>query len=150
MSLHLTFEIQGEKQLSVELGIAADGIKKWDKPLAKVGDTLLKSFDLNFSSRGALFGGWAPRKPQYKAGKRVDSWPLLEKTGAMRKGFSSDVTDDYVKLENKLPYFKYHQSNEPRKKIPRRIMMKIDQQRRNEIVKIFQAYIIQVTRGKTR
>ena len=148
MSVHLQFEIEGEKQVSVELGIAADGVKKWDKPLAKVGDTLLKSFDLNFAARGALFGGWPARKPQYKKGQRVDTWPLLEKTGAMRKGFRSDVNEDYVKLDNKLPYFKYHQSKEPRKKIPRRIMMKIDQQRRNEIIKIFQAHIVQVTRGK--
>jgi phage gpG-like protein len=140
MGFQLGFELEGERQVSAELGIAADHIKDWRQPLTSVGSELLKAFDLNFASRGQLFGGWAPRTKDYP-------WPLLEKTGQMRKSFHSQVAGDAVVLGNPTPYFKYHQSNQPRRRLPRRVMMKIDEARRNLIFKIFQAHVIDATRG---
>lgn len=136
MGVNLTFQIEGQKELSAELGLIADHIKDWEPPLKKAGDILLKSFGLNFNSRGQLFqGGWPKRK--------VDKpWPLLEKSGEMRHGFDAAVTGDFVELGNTAKHFKYHQSNKPRSRLPRRIMMKIDEPRRREIVKTFQAYIL--------
>lgn len=132
--------IQGDKELSVELGIKADHIKDFSKPLKESADELMKSFQLNFDSEGGLFesGGWVPRKQNY-------SWPILQKTGAMRGSFAAEVSSDTATLTNWAPYFKYHQSNQPRKKLPRRIMMKIDEERRNFIIKAFQRHIIEST-----
>lgn len=136
MGVSITFELEGEKQLSVELAVVADHIKDWEPPLTKVGDILLKSFEMNFNSRGQLFqGGWPKRSIE-------KPWPLLEKSGDMRSGFDAAVKSDYIELGNTTKHFKYHQSNKPRARLPRRIMMKIDEPRRREIVKTFQAYIL--------
>jgi phage gpG-like protein len=147
MALELTFSVEGSEQISRRLGITAEGVKNFREPLREVGKDLLKTFDTNFSSRGALYGGWAPRKPQYRNGVRVDTWPLMEKSGRMRRSFKSDVRPFTVELSNRATYFKYHQSNAPRRsKLPRRAMMKLRAQDADHIVKTFQAYLVKLAR----
>lgn len=130
--------IEGQKEFSRRLLVVADGIRNFRQPLEQIGGELLKSFDLNFDTRGELFGGWPERKQDYE-------WPLLERTGAMRGGFRSVLNPPgsprEVVLWNVEPYFKFHQSNKDRNKIPRRVMMKIDNERRNFIIRAFQSYI---------
>lgn len=140
MGLILSVSIEGEKQLSQELLISASHIKDWRTPLSQSTTTLLKSFQMNFDVRGRMFGGWEPRK-------KSQPWPLLENTGRMRGGFRSTIGRDQAVIENNVPYFKYHQSNQSRSRLPRRVMMMIDEQRRNDVVKIFQRHIIESTRG---
>ncbi|MET3349039.1 UNVERIFIED_ORG: phage gpG-like protein [Arthrobacter sp. UYEF1] len=146
--MELRFEIEGEPQLVGYLGVVAEGIKDFGKPLQSIGSELIKTFDLNFAQRGGVFGGWAPRKPQYRAGNRVDTWPLLEKTGDMRHSFRSDASTTSVSVGNAAPYFAYHQSNQPRARLPRRVMMKVDAARRTFIVKAFQLHIVEALRGR--
>jgi phage gpG-like protein len=146
--MDLRFEVEGVPELSRRLMISADGISDFRTPLRQSGDELLRSFQLNFSERGRLFGGWAPRKPRYKNGVRVDTWPLLEKSGRMRNSFEDTITKNSVTLYNSAPYFAYHQSRMARARLPRRVMMKIDEERKTFIVKAFQAYILSVTRGQ--
>jgi phage gpG-like protein len=146
--MELRFEIEGEPQLVGYLGIVAAGVKNFDRPLQSIGSELLKTFDLNFSQRGGLFGGWAARKPQYRAGNRVDMWPLLEKSGDLRHGFHSAVSSKAVSVSNEAPYFAYHQSNQPRTHLPRRVMMKLDEARRSFIIKAFQLHIVETLRGR--
>ncbi len=141
MAIELRFVIEGEVQLAAYLGTAANNVKDFRPALQKVSSELLKSFDLNYSSRGSLFGGWAPRTKSYP-------WPLLEKSGAMRSAFSGAVSRDSVTLSNGVPYFKYHQSNQARTRLPRRTMMKIDAARRTFVIKAFQQHIIDVVRGQ--
>lgn len=141
MPTELRFFIEGEVQLSAYLGTAANNVKDFGPALQKSKHELLKSFDLNFSGRGNLFGGWAPRQKNYP-------WPLLERTGAMRSAFQGVVTASSLTLSNSAPYFGYHQSRESRSRLPRRIMMKIDAARRNFIVKTFQEHIHNVVRGR--
>lgn len=143
----ITATIEGEKQLSAELLVASDHIKDWRVPLTQTGSDLLKVWQINFEGRGATFGGWKPRKPQVRKGARVDTWPLLEKTGAMRRSFYSKVGKDEVRLGNTAPYFKYHQSNQPRTRLPRRVMMQLDEQQRQVVIKRFQAWIVEGLRG---
>lgn len=126
--------IEGEKQFSRRLLIVADGIRTFEKPLDSIGTELLKSFDLNFESRGELFGGWPDRKQDYP-------WPMLEKTGTMRGGFDKIVQDNAVTVFNPVEWFKYHQSNKARHVLPRRVMMKIDAERKAFIIRAFQSYI---------
>lgn len=141
--------IEGEEQMNTVLGLAARGLSDFSRPLQQVNSLLLHTFDLNFDSRGALFGGWQERKPQFgPGGVRVDTWPLLEKTGAMRSQFRSDFQgQNSLTITNGASYFKYHQSNQPRKRLPRRIMMMLDKERIDSIVKIFQEYISTVARS---
>jgi len=148
MPLELGFTIEGEKQLSASLGIIAEGVQDYREPLKKSSESLLDSFDKNFAQRGKLFGGWKPRQPKYSRGVRIDKHPLLEKSGDMRKGFTGIITgNSTLTLSNVEKHFKYHQSNKARKtKLPRRVMMKIDGIRRNDILKYHQEYLIKILR----
>jgi hypothetical protein len=140
VAFRITADIEGERQLDAYLGTVATGIKDFREPLNAIGSELLKTFDLNFQRRGALAGGWARRKDD-------NPWPLLEKTGAMRSAFRSRTNSDSVTLDNTAPYFRYHQSNQPRTRLPRRVMMFIDEQRRQFIIKRFQRHIVESVRG---
>lgn len=130
----LNVTLEGEKQLSRRLMTIPSNISSWKIPLFRIGGELRGTFDKNFSQRGALFGRWQPR---------VDNLPhpLLEKTGAMRRNFKQSLGPDYIEIFNPTPYFKYHQSNKPRKKIPRRVMMKIDDERKRFIQREFQKHV---------
>jgi phage gpG-like protein len=139
MQLEVTLE--GEKQVSRRLLIVADGIQNFEPPLRSIGSELQKTFQDNFTQQGALFGGWPARKKDYP-------WPILNKTGRMRQGFRQNLGKTELLLYNTVPYFKYHQSNKPRTKLPRRVMMKIDNDRKLFIVKTFQQYIVGLIRGR--
>jgi len=144
--VNLQVTIEGEKQVSRRLLILVDGVTNYTEPLYKINGELHKTFQMNFSQRGSLFGGWAPRKPQFRQGVRVDTWPLLQKTGGMRKSFRSTLGSEELVIRNVSPHFKYHQSNKPRRRLPRRVMMKIDKERKDFIVKAFQEYLVSLTR----
>jgi len=146
--IELSVELEGEKQLSRRLLIVADGVTDFTDPLNKIGGELKKTFDDNFDDEGSLFGGWRERKPQYRDGIRIDTWPLLQKTGEMRQSFESIVDKNSLTISNKAPYFVYHQSNKPRYKLPRRVMMKVDEERRQYIQKAFQAYLVSLMRSR--
>jgi phage gpG-like protein len=148
MGVVIRGEIEGEVQLSQELGLSAGRIKDFSSVFHQVDEELLKAIDLNFEERGALFtSGWQPRKPQYRRGERVDTWPLLEKTGRMRKAFTSNISATELIIGNTASYFKYHQSNRARTKLPRRLMLAIDAARQAFVIKAFQRHIVESTRG---
>lgn len=145
--IDLTFNLEGAEVVHRRLGITAEGVKSFKEPLAQIGHNFMKTFDMNFDARGGLYGGWAPRKPRYYAGQRIDTWPLMERTGRMREAFAADVTKTGLVLGNSAPYFVYHQSNQPRTRLPRRVMMKIRDQDATMIVKEFQYYVVNLLRS---
>ncbi len=148
--LELSFSLEGQEIVHRRLGISAEGVKSFREPLNQIGTNFMKTFDMNFRSRGALYGGWAPRKPQYRGGVRVDTWPLLEKTGKMRRSFRSKASSNSLVLDNTAPYFVYHQSSARRgSRLPRRALMKLRQQDAEMIVRAFQAYLVALTRRGT-
>ena len=133
--IELSASIEGDKELHRTLNIIPKNLDNFKVPLFKIGREVRVSIDANYASRGALFGAkWKPRKDK-------KSHPLLEKTGKMRRAFDQDLGFDYVAIGNTSEYFKFHQSNAPRKKLPRRVMLKLDQIRKIFIVKEFQAHI---------
>ena len=137
--MDISVTLEGEQQVKRRLLIVANGITDFEEPLRNIGSELQKTFQLNFAQEGAIFGGWAARKQDYP-------WPILNKTGRMRQGFRQNLGKQELLISNVTPYFKYHQSNKPRSRLPRRVMMKIDNDRKNFIVKAFQAYIVGLTR----
>lgn len=139
--MDITVTLEGETQVHRRLLIIADGITNFESPLRSIGSELQKTFQLNFAQEGALFGGWAERKKDYP-------WPILNKSGRMRQGFRQNLGKTELLITNVTPYFKYHQSNKPRTRLPRRVMMKIDQDRKTFIQKAFQSYIVELMRRK--
>jgi phage gpG-like protein len=91
-----------------------------------------------FLSQGGVFKEtWSPIKRSYALwkSKHYPGAPPLVRTGKMRRSFRARYSQDSVVIENTAPYFKYHQSSLPRKKLPRRQMMGINSAVR-EIVRL--------------
>lgn len=148
--LVLEGNIEGEQQLSRRLGVIADGVADFSDPLEESSKLLLKTFDQNFTTKGATLGKpWRPRKAIYRKGARIDTWPLLQKTGDMRESFVHAVTKTEAHIGNTSDYFGYHQSNMPRTRMPRRVMMRIDEQRRREIIRNFQQFLTEILRNRS-
>lgn len=132
--MQLSFEIEGEVQLSRRIRGLSTSLSNFKGVFRGVG-TYLGGFFKNdvFNSEGAVF------KEKWAGGP---AYHKLQRTGKMRNSFIHKEGSDYVLVTNTAPYFKYHQSKLPRKKLPRRIMMKLDELRKQKIVKFFQAEII--------
>jgi len=132
--IELEFQVEGITELSRRLRITADRIKDFTPEFQEIGDYLTDFFSGPvFETRGAVLGeSWKPRKDEGKY-----TWSLLEKTGKMRFGFKSEPKPNQVKIWNITDYFKYHQSRLPRRKLPRRVMMKLIEPIKTRIVKIF-------------
>lgn len=143
----ISWSIEGEKQISRRLRGLETSLKDFKKPLEIIANKLQKTFsDDVFATQGkAVQESW-PRLSPYtiamKAKRGYPSTPLIA-TGAMKEGFRSIVSSDQAVLYNVEDYFKYHQSNKPRKKLPRRVMMKLGNQQREMVQKEFQLYIMQ-------
>lgn len=142
----ISWSIEGEQQISRRLRGLETHLKDFTPPLKIIADKLQKTFsDDVFSTQGkAVQESW-PRLSPYtiamKAKKGYPATPLIA-TGAMKEGFRSIVSSDQAVLYNVEDYFKYHQSNKPRKRLPRRAMMKLGHQQREMVQKEFQLYII--------
>lgn len=150
-NLVLTFTVEGELQLARRLGDVSKDLKNWTPEFHKVGDLLLKTFRDTFSVQGSNIGeNWPPLAASTIAEKQRLGFPLdpLIRTGQMRNSFTSQFGAFEVVVSNPVSYFPYHQSRGPRNKIPRRVMMKIDQRRREMIVKIFQSSIQNVLKQR--
>lgn len=140
--MELEFTIDDKKVVRV-LDTAGRALKTYKAPLTDISKDLLKTIDLNFDSRGSLYGGWAPRTKAYP-------WPLLENTGTMRDNFDKEVTDKQASIFNLTDYFVYHQSSAPRTtNLPRRVMMSLRRQDARMITKTFQSYIADALQGRT-
>ena len=141
MAFQLTWTIEGEQQLVRRLRGVSDQLKDW-KPAFRQATNKLKSIFSNdvFATQGRVIGEtWPPLKAEYLAQKRKRGFgagPLVA-TGKMQRSFQTLVKIDMGAVWNSVFYFKYHQSNKPRFKIPRRVMMKLGSQQKEIVIKIF-------------
>lgn len=143
--IKLTWTIEGATELARNLQGMETSLKDFTKPLKRISDSLVKTFGNDvFSSKGSAIGEtWAPLAQstlEEKARLGYPSDPLI-RTGAMKGGFKAMVSTDQALIGNEMDYFKYHQSNKPRSRIPRRVMMKLTENMKQMIVKEFQDYI---------
>ena len=146
MGFLISWQIEGEQQLLRKLQIAQDKVKDWKPAFRQVASVLKKTFSNNvYDTRGrAVDENWPKLSPQYLAQKRKDGYPSqpLVRTGKMKKSFKTLFKSDLAAVWNTAAYFKYHQSNKSRRKIPRRVMMKLANQQRETIQKIFQKHYL--------
>lgn len=152
MALSISWTIEGEKQLSRVLRNIGDGVKDWTPAFRESAMELKKIFEKDvFDTRGGAIGEkWKPLKPKYLAQKIAEGYPadILIKTKKMKGGFRSIFKADYAQVWNEMEYFKYHQSKSPRKKLPRRVMMKLGESQKQIVVKIFHTYWYKKVNGK--
>jgi phage gpG-like protein len=155
VSIGISIQLDGDVDLPGEFSASAADISDFREPLQASTDELLKTFDLNFDSSGSMFGGWVARKPQMKGGVRVDTWPLMDKTGELRRGFVASVGSSEASIVNFKTVGKkgwnlatLHQYGTSRG-LPVRKVMGITEEDKTMIVKTFQLHIVGALRNIT-
>ena len=80
----LSFSVEGDVELSRKLRIVVDKTKDFSAAFKQTGDFLTNYSNQDvFSSKGAVLGStWPARQNEANY-----TWPILEKTGAMRARF---------------------------------------------------------------
>jgi len=147
MTFALSWVIEGEQQLLRNLRGVKEGMGNWKPAFRKTARELKKVFANDvFATKGkAIDEDWPPLKPAYLAKKRADGYsatPLI-KTGKMQKAFRTQFDANSATIWNAIKYAKYHQSNKARSSnLPRRAMMKIGNDQKTMIVKIFHTHFI--------
>lgn len=146
MPFQLSWSIEGEQQLARNLRGVKESMGDWTPAFRKTAKDLQAIFANDvFQTKGkAVDEDWPPLKPTYLAQKRKQGYsdePLI-KTGKMQKAFKSKFKPDSAKIWNAIQYSMYHQSNKPRSKLPRRVMMKLGNDQKELVVKIFHTHFI--------
>lgn len=134
MGVRLEFSVEGDTEFIRELDKRSKKAKNLKSPLQDSVKYMMGLINQNYSSSGGVWGRWPRRKYVY-------SWPILNKTGDMKRGFRSKISTRQAVISNTQPYFKYHQSKSTRKYLPRRVMMAIQTSEVKVIKNIFQRYI---------
>ncbi|MDQ0825421.1 phage gpG-like protein [Arthrobacter sp. B2I5] len=146
MSFEVAFTFDGQEQMVNRLRSTARGVKDLSESMSTIGLYLSHLYAGEvFASRGGVIGEpWARLSPDYAA-EKARKWPgrpPLMRTGKMQSNFRFESDANSARMYNPTPYFKYHQSSDPRSSnLPRRVMMKIDDMRRREVLRIIQAEI---------
>lgn len=146
MSIQISWTIEGEQQVSRMLQKLETNIKNFSVPLNRISKTLVDLFSHEvFDTQGGAIGeSWKPLAKSTLDAKKRKGYPAtpLIATGDMQRGFKSLVSSDQAVIYNTQDYFKYHQSNQPRTKIPRRVMMKLGNKQKELVVKAFKEFIL--------
>lgn len=143
--MQIQFAIEGELELSRRLTGMAVMVEDWSPAFSMAVEDLKEIFSgAVFDTEGAAVDAyWSPLSRAY-ALKKAREFPgkgILEATGKMRNSFLSKFDATSATIWNAATYFKYHQSNQPRTKMPRRIMMKLTENMKQLVVEDFNRYM---------
>lgn len=148
MSFEIQWTIEGEVALSRRLEGLSANLRDMTTPFRKSADMLIGVFSTDvFETQGGAIGQkWQRLSPYTVAQKARHGFPSqpLVRTGAMQRAFTSIVSSDQAVVYNTATYFKYHQSNKPRSRLPRRVMMAMGETQKQQVVKTFQRYIQEI------
>jgi phage gpG-like protein len=128
--LELSIQIKGSKETRAKLRRLGTSLYDLRSSMADIGKKSAEYYsNQGMNSQGGVFGNrWAPLKNRTIArkAKKYAGRPPLVATGKMRDSFTYAPSSRSVLVGNSAPYFKYHQSTLPRKKLPRRQMLGIN------------------------
>lgn len=151
--MYLRWDIEGQRSLSRRLeGLAVD-MNDLTVPFRKSANMLVGVFSKDvFSTQGAVIGKKWKRLSPYTVAQKArlgyTTEPMV-RTRNLQRSFRSVVASDQAAIYNTAEYFKYHQSRQPRHKLPRRVMMSLGEQQKQSVVKIFQRYLQEQLNRKT-
>jgi len=135
----LLWKIEGVPELSRILGMTYQKVTNLKKPLQASAKLVRQDVEQQFKTEGGLTGGWKPLAESTLKGR--GSSPILQVSGALMNSFYSQVDERKAIISSKLPYFKYHQSRKPRKKLPRRVMLVLTNRTKENIVQEFNQFL---------
>ena len=141
----LRFTIEGIPELSRILALSHKKISNFKKPLWQSAKLILRDVERNFTTEGGLVGGWTPLALSTVRGRLRMGFggehPILQRTGALRRSFYSTVSSKKATVTSKSPYFSYHQSRKPRTRLPRRAMLVLVENTKQNIVEEFHKFL---------
>lgn len=145
MSIQIQFAIEGELQLSRRLTDIAGAVQDWGPAFEQSVTDLKETFsNAVFETEGRKIDeAWSPLSRAY-ALRKEKLYPgkgILERTGVMRQAFASSFNATSATIWNTAAYFKYHQSNQPRHVLPRRVMMKLTENLKEMVVENFNVHM---------
>lgn len=132
MRLEITFD--DKANVKKKLLAISDQVKDWRPAFERVGQDMLQAYGVeSFEKQGIAGESWRPlanatRKARMKRWGYYKQAPMatdriLIWTGRLKSGFRKQVTRDYLRVFNVVPYFKYHQK--PGGRPPQRRMMAV-------------------------
>lgn len=139
-------QIKGLEQTNERIAGIAAGLKTGMGPaFQEIGVAGSKYFGgIAFDNRGSVFGASWPTLADSTVADKLKHWrgkPIMVRTGRMMNGFTYEADGVGVRLYNEAPYFKYHQSSEPRTKLPRRIMLGINDSFRTMVAALIKTQV---------
>lgn len=143
MGLSVTVKIIGAQEEIARLQALGSSFTDFSAAMKIIGKDLKNYYkDDVFASEGGLLGSpWQGLSKRY-ALRKAKTYPgksILVATGNLKKSFSYSTTKNSVLITNKAPYFKYHQSTLPRKKMPFRPMLGVNSEVEGIVHKIIDA-----------
>lgn len=142
--MNIQVQVIGDKEMIESLGKLQEQFEDWSKEFNQVSDKLLKFYQGPvFETEGGIIGeNWQKLSQPYEFYKRKKfaGRGILQASGKMRRNFSAESGKDFAKIENKTKYAVYHQ--EGTRKMPARKMLKIDEERKNLVLKIFESGLV--------
>lgn len=131
-ALSMTVEVRNlEHATGLMERLAARLVDGFGPALVEIGEIGSKYFGgVAFESHGSVFGqSWAELASTTRA-EKTKHWPGkpdMVRTGEMQNSFAYEVLEGTaVRLYNEAPWFVYHQSSEARHKLPRRVMIGVN------------------------
>ena len=152
MALKIEIRIDGDKETIRKLRKASGQLEDYSKEFKSLSRPLLDYFTNSvFETEGQIFGEpWPKLKPTYEFQKRV-KYPgagILVASGDMKKAYRAVSSSNFLQVYNPTDYFKYHQSPAPRtSKLPRRIMLKFNEERIKFITKTLEKGLFSRIKG---
>ena len=122
--------VKGDKETKAKLNRLGKSIYNLKNAMELIGRDSARYFsNQGFSSQGGVFGSpWPPLSTRTLTSKNKSypGRPPLVRTGQMQNSFEFNASSSSVVIGNTSPHFKYHQSTLPRRKLPRRPTMGIN------------------------
>jgi len=150
MAINIKINITGDKQVIQRLNNISTRLAKPKIPLQNSSKIMMAAIMENFKSQGKTFGvGWKELKDSTLRIKKKEGYgdmPPLVRTKAMRSGFRSSIRKNTLIIDNPVPYFKEHQLGI--KKLPQRVMLRIDKTRLHLVIDAFLDWIVGIIKKK--
>lgn len=129
--MKITVVVTGDKAVRAKLKRLGSSLRDNKKAFDEISKQAIDYFQTRgFSSQGGVFGEkWQPLSSAYQRQKsrRYRGKSTLVATGKMQDSFYAETGKTYALIQNRAPYFKFHQSTAPRTKMPRRATMGVNE-----------------------
>ncbi|HEX4311887.1 MAG TPA: phage virion morphogenesis protein [Acidobacteriaceae bacterium] len=148
-------DIAGEVQLDRGIGRFADGVSDYRPIWPVIEDDFYAEEKAQFASEGAEGGEpWQALSPEYAGWKEAHypGMPILQRTGDLERSLTSPSDPNAVKIEGRklltlgtrIPYAIYHQSIDPRTRLPRRPPIQLTAAFKTGVMRHLQSYLVQI------